>query len=249
MQRRRSHAAITLMCAACFLWDPNARCNAADPPDAKVNQPPGFPDAVLKQTKPIFDGKSLDGWVQLPPNSWEVKAGAMVSTGAGRGVIYTADDYAKYRLVFAMRHVSGKPDHQACVLVFCTRPEEGKKPLDALGGIQFQPPNGGSWDYRVGKNNAGNGLFTHVMHTALDNKQWNQCELLAYGSRGEARMACCTLGTAARCKAAEVLRFKDPTAGNNGPIGLQVHNAGLHDEYKDLYIEVDPPVDDYLTTH
>jgi hypothetical protein len=62
-------------------------------------------------------------------------------------------------------------------------------------------------------------------------------------------MACCTLGTAARCKAVEALRFKDPTAGNNGPIGLQVHNAGLHDEDRDLCIEVNPAVDDYLTTH
>ena len=60
----------------------------------------------------------------------------MASTGAGRGVIYTQDDYAKCRLVFAMRHVSGKPDHQACVLIFCTRPPDGQKGLDALAGIQ-----------------------------------------------------------------------------------------------------------------
>jgi hypothetical protein len=61
-------------------------------------------------------------------------------------------------------------------------------------------------------------------------------------------MACCTLGAAARCKAEEVLRFKDPTAGNSGPIGLQVHNKGLHDEYRDVYIEMNPTLNDYLTT-
>ncbi|MGB6198035.1 MAG: hypothetical protein WBF35_00665, partial [Candidatus Acidiferrales bacterium] len=53
---------------------------------------------------------------------WIVTDGAMASTGAGRGVIYTVNDYARFRLMFTMRHVSGNPDHQACVLIFCTRP-------------------------------------------------------------------------------------------------------------------------------
>jgi hypothetical protein len=44
---------------------------------------------------------------------WVVKDGAMASTGVGRGVIYTARDYSRYRLMFTMRHVSGDPDHQA----------------------------------------------------------------------------------------------------------------------------------------
>ena len=66
----------------------------------------------------------------------------MASTGAGRGVIYTRNDYGSFRLIFTMRHVSGQPDHQACVLIFCSRPSEGEKGLDALGGIQFQVPNG-----------------------------------------------------------------------------------------------------------
>jgi Domain of Unknown Function (DUF1080) len=76
----------------------------------------------------------------------------MVSTGAGRDMIHTASDYSRYRLIFDMRHVSGNPDHQACVLIFCARPKPEENPLDALGGIQFQVPNGGHWDYRPGRN-------------------------------------------------------------------------------------------------
>jgi hypothetical protein len=201
----------------------------------------------------IFDGQTLNGWDQSSkmigdsPGLWSVVNGVLHGNGTKRGSLSTKGDYKDFRFIFSVRHgpTMGGGDHVPCVLIWGYRPP----PNDALGGIQFQPPNGGSWDYRPGKNNSGNGLFTHVAHTALDNKQWNQCEILAHGSRGEARMACCTLGTAARCKGVEVLRFKDPTAGNNGPIGLQVHNAGLHDEYKDLYIEVNPAVDDYLTTH
>ena len=79
-----------------------------------------------------------------------MKDGAMASTGSGRGVICTAKDYSRYRLIFTMRHVTGNPDHQACVLIFCIRPQADEKPLDALGGIQFQVPNGGHWDYRPG---------------------------------------------------------------------------------------------------
>src|SRR5437762_2600822 len=161
---------------------------AGEPTEAASNPSGSFPDTVLQQTKPLFDGKTLDGWTQVPANSWEVKDGAMASRGIGRGVIYTEKDYAKYRLVFLMRHVSGKPDHQPCVLIFCFRPENGKKPLDALGGIQFQPPNGGHWDYRPGINKGGDG-FTKVNATKFNNKEWFRCEILVDATKGVARMA------------------------------------------------------------
>ena len=37
---------------------------------------------------------------------WVVKDGAMASTGSGRGVIYSAKDYGRFRLMFTLRHVS-----------------------------------------------------------------------------------------------------------------------------------------------
>jgi len=46
----------------------------------------------------------------------------------------------------------------------------------------------------------------------------------------------------------EVLDFKDPAAGRVGPIALQMHNAGLFDEYKDISIELDPREDKLVTT-
>src|SRR5688500_4383593 len=36
----------------------------------------------------IFDGKTLDGWKQIPADSWTVKNGVLASLGAARGVIY-----------------------------------------------------------------------------------------------------------------------------------------------------------------
>jgi hypothetical protein len=216
----------------------------AEPSADKGGQPPALPEAVLERTKPIFDGKSLDGWVQVPADSWTVKDGAMASTGAGRGVIYTKDDYTKYRLLFTMRHVSGNPDHQACVLIFCTRPPEGEKGLDALGGIQFQVPNGGHWDYRPGHNNGGKG-FESLPHPKFNPKEWSQVEMLVDATAGAARMA---VAQPVGSRAVEVLRFKVAEAGKAGPVAWQMHNKGLFDEYRDVRIEVNPATDELLTT-
>jgi hypothetical protein len=192
---------------------------------------------LLEDAYPAELAKSaLTGWV--------VKDDAMASTGAGRGVIYTANDYSHYRLMFTMRHVSGNPDHQACVLIFCTRPQQEEKPLDALGGIQFQVPKGGHWDYRPGMNNSGGQEFTAVTKPQFDVHAWSRVEILADASKGTARMA---VAQPPGAKAVEVLAFNDPAAGKVGPIAWQMHNAGLIDEYKDVRIDLDPKTDDLIT--
>jgi hypothetical protein len=177
-----------------------------------------------------------------PAESWIVKDGAMASTGGGRGVIYTEKNYTHYRLIFTMRHVSGKPDHAPCVLIFGQRPAAGERGLDALGAIQFQPPNGGHWDYRPGFNKAGTGFTRPESRTKFDSKDWHQVELLVDARTGTARMAVAQpVGT----RGIANLSFHDPAAGRPGPIAWQMHNAGLFDEFKDVRIELDP-VDDHL---
>ncbi len=174
---------------------------------------------------------------------WIVKDGAMASTGSGRGVIYSAKNYDRFRLCFTMRHVSGDPDHQACVLIFCTRPMADETPLDALAGIQFQVPNGGHWDYRPGVNNNGGSEFIPVTKTQFNVHEWSRVEILADAVTGSARMAVAQpVGT----RGVEVLRFRHAAAGRIGPIAWQMHNAGLFDEYKDVSLEEDPKEDELL---
>lgn len=175
---------------------------------------------------------------------WTVKDGAMASTGAGRGVIYTEKDYSHFRLMFSVRHISGNPDHQACVLIFCHRPVPGEKPLDALGGIQFQVPNGGHWDYRTGMNDNGRFEFGTVNKTDFDPHEWSRVEILANADKGTARMA---VAQPVGSKAVEVLWFLDPAAGRTGPIAFQMHNSGLFDEYKDVTIDAAPTADRLIT--
>jgi hypothetical protein len=178
------------------------------------------------------------------PAAWIVKDGAIASTGIGRSVMYTAKDYSRYRLMLTMRHLSGNPDHYACILLFCTRPVADAKPMDALGGIQFGLPNGNHWDYRGGVSNLGDAFFTTAAKVQYDPREWSQIELLVDAAKGTARMA---VAQPPGSKAVEVLDFKDPAGGKVGPIALQMHNPGLFDEYKALSIELDPKDDRLIT--
>ena len=193
---------------------------------------------LIEDAYPTELGKTplLTGWI--------VTNGVIASTGAGRGTLFTADDYSHYRITFLMRHVSGKPDHEACVLVFCRRPGGGQPFLDAIGGVQFQVPNGGHWDYRPGHNNGGSS-FSSPTKTKFDKSQWSQVEILVNAKTGVARMA---VAQPPGTKAVENLDFKEAGAGFVGPFALQMHNGGLFDEYKDITIEVNPKVDDLITT-
>lgn len=178
--------------------------------------------------------------VRSEPAAWVVKDGAMASTGAGRGVIYTTADYSHFRLVFQVRQISG--NHVPGILVFGTRPAtrgdmaEAEAGNAALGAVQLQMPNGGHWDYRPGFNKAGE-HFTRPIRVRFNLQEWAQVEVLVNARTGEARMAVAQpVGT----QGIENLVFRDPAAGKAAPIAWQMHNAGLFDEFRDVRIEIDP---------
>jgi len=64
-------------------------------------------------------------------------------------------------------------------------------------------------------------------------------------TNGTARMA---VAQPVGATAVEVLTFNDPTAGKPGPIGWQMHNKGLFDEYKDVRVEENPKQATLITT-
>ena len=112
-------AILAAACAAGILGTTPAQAPKDDPPYV-------LPEAMVKRTQPIFDGKTLDGWNQFPAESWIVKDGAMASTGNGRGVLYTKEDYNKYRLFFTMRHVSVSPIIKRASSSFARGPKQRK---------------------------------------------------------------------------------------------------------------------------
>ncbi len=184
----------------------------------------------------IFNGSTLDGWIQVPPSSWSVVGGAMHSLGTARGFIYTRATYQDFRVVFTSRLVADPAAHLPCVLFWGNAPA-----VDALAGIQVQPPRGYMWDYRRSgptANMSPDRYETRLGGPALVDTQWSQCELLTNRAAGTMRFACCQLtGTATRCKGVEIVDFKDPTAGLEAPLAFQVHNAGMIEEFKDISIE------------
>jgi chitodextrinase len=208
------------------------------PPDGN---PYGDPNLVS-----MFNGVNLDGWTAHAAGAWTVTNGAIHGNGTSRGwLYYNKQQVGTFRWIFNLRQIKG--NHQPTVLIWGTT-----NPIrDALSGIQFQPPNGGHWDYRPGKNNGGGSLFKQLPHDKININQWSQCEIIGNQSTGVARMACCPLAPGATtCKGVEVLDFTDKTAGQVGPLAIQVHNANINDEYKSLYVEspVITKPDAFITT-
>jgi len=220
------------------------------PPSADIDTTMPRPTAPLPagMTR-IFDGKSLAGWRQDPADSWMVKDGIIGSRGVGRGVLFTTRAYRNYRIIFDVRHVSGNPDHQACVLFFGLMPAEGEKPVDMLKGIQFQVPLGGTWDYRDGHHNDGKGAangneYDVFPRPAFDSHQWSRVEILINADKGTARLA---VAQPVGSRAIEIGRFHVPEAGRQGPFALQMHNQGLFDDYANLAVEENPARDELIT--
>jgi hypothetical protein len=218
---------------------PSGTLTVHTPPGS--SNPYGDPNLVS-----MFNGTNLNGWTSSRADLWSAQNGVIHGNGTARGWLFFNNQVGTFRWIFTVRQVSG--DHAPTVLIWGTTQQPY---LDALGAIQFQPPNGGHWDYRPGHNNSGGTLFTSFPHTKWDIHNWSQCELIGNHITGIARMACCPLsGTQVKCVATEVLKFTDKTAGRVGPLAIQIHNSGIHDEYKNLYYE-SPVVtnpDGFITT-
>ena len=184
----------------------------------------------------MFDGKSLTGWTASSSAGWTIVNSTLHSTGNARGYLYySKQTVTDFRWIFNVkRYAITGAAHDPTVLVWGVT-----SPLrDALSAIQFQPPNSYHWDYRPGMNIAGDKEFTVVKHSRFDITQWAQCEIVATKSTGVAKMACCELASgASSCTGTEIVDFKNATAGVTGVVGLQVHNAGIQDEYKGLWLE------------
>ena len=228
------------------IYDPTVFAGVALRPDTEAllrQKPTGI--ATMRLNRMLLEDAFPHELRESPVVNWIVKDGALASVGAGRGELCTANDYGHYRIVFLVRHVSAEPkhDHQPCVLVFCEHPTLGTLPHDALAGIQFQVPNGGHWDYRPGHNNGGTS-FDRPVATKYDNHQWRQVELLVDAGKGTGRMA---VAPGPGLRGVENLDFNEKAAGRVGPFALQMHNAGLVDEYKDIRIELDPKEDRLIT--
>ena len=181
----------------------------------------------------LFDGKTLAGW-QGDPAIWSVKDGAIDgNTNKGGFLLYTADDYDDFRLIFKSRLVSEKNHLGVCFW--------GHREPDFRYGkcILVIPPDGGMWDYII------NGTpkrekFPH--DPPFDPRVWHTTEIVAHRATGKVDVAVDGFVTTRYTDA-------DPARLQRGPIGLQIHGGASEVQYKDIEVEVTPSVDRLITPH
>jgi hypothetical protein len=228
---------------------------AGTPAPAAASAPAPVPPPGCPGCRPLFDGKTLTGWRMEKPDSFTVKNGAIASTGPGSH-LWTGEDWLDYRLFFTVRQVGFEPGkgHRPSVTFLGKQPDPAAAKFPrGLFGVQLQPPHGGAWDYRQtgkgGDPKANPQFYTRPEpRPQFDDKKWHRCEVLVKGSTGSFKAACCEIEGQSDCKAVEVLAFSDPAlAGTKGPFCIQIHNAGLYDEFKDIYVEDKPASDQLLT--
>jgi hypothetical protein len=192
----------------------------------------------------LSDGKTLNGWHDSPANTWTINVpdSSLEETGLNRGFLFTQNKYFFYRVIYSVRQLNTTFSHWPCVLFFGTDTS-----LDALGAPQIQLPYSWTWDYRPAYNSSDLAHFTIIdTFPNLNRNAWAQCELLVNAATGTARSA---VAQPPGTKAIEVVDFKDTTIPKvPSYFALQSHQAGLYDEYKDITIEVNPKVNDLITT-
>lgn len=200
-------------------------------------QPVGAPPYGDPNLVSLFDGSTLNGWYyQDQGTTWSVADGAIHGHGPNLGQIITAQDYGSFRLIVTSRMVPPVPG--ACcaahlgVLVWGNRPPAPNSlGTPFLSSLEFQPPNGSMWDRQLNRDTAGVRVGPKPIHPYTD---WSVTELVFDVKAGTVRWA---------SDGVEILRYTDPNPSRwkAGPIGLELNYPMATVEYKDIYVEPNPP--------
>jgi hypothetical protein len=206
--------------------------DAGTPTEGGAATPPGGGIPTPAGLKPIFDGKTLDGW-DGDTKIWSIKDGAIYgNTKNGGQLIVTKELYDNFRITGTARMPSSDNHLGVCFW-------GGTGGHGYSGCIDFVPPSGSIWDY-----GGGNGIRTYKyvwMGKPVLKTDWHQFEILANMTTGVVRMG---------VDGHEFPIYKDTRLARRkkAVIGLQIHAGASEVEYKDLAVEVNPTEDKLLTT-
>jgi len=194
-------------------------------------------DAAAAGLTPLFDGKTLKGWVGNP-ECWKVLDGAIVGVKDNQNLM-TADDYDDFRLILSTIQVKEPSNHQG-VGFWGRRLSEGTW---GYGGcLVIMPPMNWMWDYTRNSSQVGTMTLSRNLEKELGLKrsQWTQAEILVNRAKGSVRMA---------VNGIETVNYtdSDPSRWRKGPVGLQAHGGNKEVRYKDVFIEVSPKEDRLIT--
>jgi hypothetical protein len=180
--------------------------------------------------KQIFDGMTLTGW-DGNPAIWSVTAADAAihgKTGNGGQLINTTASYEEFRILVTAKMLIMTTNHMG--ICFWGGPATpGKWAYN--GCLDLMPPWGGLWDYKSG------GSVLAPPGDQSIQAQWMHIELLALAS-GQVLAAINGVQTTDKML---------PGRASMSPIGLQAHAGASDEEYKDIWIEINPPVHTLLT--
>jgi hypothetical protein len=194
---------------------------------------PGSPGTLEAGMVRLFDGATLEGW-DGNPGIWSVRDGAIFgASDKGGELIVTTGDYSDFRLLLRSRMVK-HPDNHLGVCFWGDRPARGTWGYNNC--LLVNPTSGGMWDYHPGKGD----VPRTMPNPRNDRSVWHHTEILVRRKPGTVRVA---------VDGVEVVNYTDPdpTRLKHGPIGLQIHAGRSEVAYKDLFIEIDPPREDFMT--
>ena len=103
-------------------------------------------DAAAAGLTPLFDGKTLKGWVG-DPQCWKVVDGAIVGVKGNQNLM-TEGDYDNFRLIVSTRQVSEPSNHQG-IGFWGEHMPAGKYGYGNC--LDVMPPMNWMWDYTRGK--------------------------------------------------------------------------------------------------
>jgi len=190
--------------------------------DGGFGVPPGM--------KQIFDGMSLTGW-DGNPAIWSVNvvdAAIHGKTSNGGQLINTKDSYVDFRLLVTARMLIVTTNHMG-ICFWGTPATPGRWGYN--GCLDLMPPWGGLWDYQTNRS-----ILAPPGDQSIQN-QWMRIELLALSS---GQVLAAINGVKTTDKTIE-------GRARMSPIGLQAHAGASDEEYKDIWIEINPPVHTLLT--
>jgi len=178
--------------------------------------------------KPLFDGKTLDGWHALPGGTWQVKDGTIVGTSdksePRHGLLVSDKTYADFAVRFKFRVVAGNSG-----FYFRSEKVEG-----AVGVHGFQAEVDNSQNvgglYETGGRAWVAGPDPKLIKEIYKPGEWNEMSVTASGRN----VVVCLNGK-------KTVELKDDPGRLEGHLALQLH-GGMDMEvmFKDIEIRCQP---------
>lgn len=201
----------------------------------------------------IFDGETLNGWRGVPAESirdWSVRDGVLIAKGSEDKLVYLVykdEELSDFELKLQYRMAT---EGNSGVEIRAHVDKSGKRPFEGyhadFGHVGIGPQVLGAWDFHFARREEydcrrGTQLFINkdgetdcaiidgaLTTDDLDKHGWNRLHIVARGNK---------MSFSINDKVASEFTDNKPEQLRKGIIGLQIHDAGMVVEFKDIFLK------------